>query len=97
MNRCPPGTKRRNALRANSTKNCLNLLRSSSDRMVKRGTGLRVHPSKEGGRRQTPPLPLRNLAFSVDVYSFSPYGGSVTIAWMEFEGCESIQLRQSAK
>src|SRR6266496_1139397 len=71
------------------------LERSSSVKTVKRGHGLRTHPSKEGGIRQTPPLPRRSFRFSSCVYSLRPYGGSVTIAWIEFADRSSIQAKQS--
>src|SRR6202034_3289720 len=96
-NKCPPGTRMRNARWANSEKNCFRLARSSSERTVNRGRGLRVHPSNEGGMRQTPPRPLRSFSFSTCEYSFSPYGGSVTMAWTELAGRESIHSMQSVR
>jgi len=44
--------------------------RSAEVRTVKRGRGLRLHPSNDGGIRHAPPRPLRSLAFSSRVYSF---------------------------
>jgi hypothetical protein len=47
--------------------------------------------------RQTPPLPLRNLACSSSLYSTSPYGGSVTTAWIELGSQSASHSKQSAK
>src|SRR5712692_1929260 len=95
MNRCAPGTKRRKARFAKDEKKLVNRSRSCSVSTVNRGTGLRSQPSNDGGILQTPPRPFLSLYFSSEVYSFSPYGGSVTMASTECSRWASIQVRQS--
>ena len=41
-------------------------------KVVKRGTGERLLPSKDGGIRQTPPLPSRSFFCCAGVYSCKP-------------------------
>ncbi len=55
-------------------------------------------PFRVGGILQTPPrLPLRSLVCSFSVYSFIPYGGSVTIASTLVSGCSASHCRLSAQ
>lgn len=75
-----PGTSTGISARVHCPKNQANRSKSARERTVKRGSGDLRAPSKEGGRRHTPPFCLRNLLCSFAEYSTSPYGGSVTTA-----------------
>lgn len=77
---CAPGTSFGSKSVPQVTKNACNSSSCSGDNVVNLGRGDLICPSKDGGILHTPPLPLRSFACCSGVYSWSPYGGSVTTA-----------------
>ena len=69
---CAPGTSTGMSRSANLWKNAPRAWRSLSVSTVNRGRGRRLHPSKDGGIRQTPPVPFLSFSNWAGVYSSSP-------------------------
>ena len=92
-----PGTNFGSKMRPQRKKNVASPSSPLRFKTVNRGNGALRFPSNDGGKRHTPPRPARSLANSPGVYSWIPYGGSVTTAWMEQSGWRSSHVKQSPK